>query len=89
MPAWLVGAPDVVQGDDVGVREPGSRLCLTEKPLLPKVRPGPRAHRLEGNGPAEARVARFPHHPEAAPADLPNEFEPADDRPGLERLLPG
>ena len=80
--------PDIVEGDDVGMGKPGCRLCFSEQPLLPKVCPGSRANGLEGNGPAKVRIVRFPHHPEAAPADLPNKLETADDRPRLERLVP-
>ena len=78
------GATHVEQRHDVRVAESRRRLRLPEQPLLAHLLPRACSDGLERDQSAQLTVLRLVHHAEAAPPDLPDELEAADDRAGPE-----
>jgi hypothetical protein len=71
--------PDVVDGDDVGVREPGERLGLAQQPGLAVAAAG--QHQLDGDLAIELGVVRGEHLAHAAGADAIEEDIATDRGP--------
>ena len=84
----VLGAPDVVQRDDVGMGEARRRLGLSQDPVLARLGAIPPLDGLERDRPSQLAIARLPHHPEPTPANLPHQLEPPDDGACVQRLAP-
>ncbi len=70
----VLAAADVVEGDDVRMRETGGELGLSQHALLTHVRPSRSAHGLEGDRATGVQVYRFIDDPETAAPDLSDEL---------------
>src|SRR5262249_901310 len=68
---------DVVDGDDVGVRDPGHRPRLAQQPIGRRVGVAVREHDLQTDEPPEADIARLVHDPHAARPQTPDDRVPA------------
>ena len=82
------GLADVVDVDDVGVVQGGGGARLPLEPLQ-QLRIGAGAEDLDGDGPAEPRVARAVDLAHAAGSQAVDDFVGADARSGSEGVLHG
>ena len=77
----MLEAPDVVEGDDVRVRELGGGFCLVEEALLLEADVAPHPHGLERDGPPQLPIGRLVDDAEPAAPNLADELEATDDLP--------